>query len=260
MAEAYSRLAGIYDEIVVDPCYQGWATYLHELWDSDEAGVRSVLDVGCGTGLMARELVALGYRVVGVDGSAAMLARARRLLGPKVVLIQRTLPDLAVGGVFDAAISTFDALNYLTPAQLRATLVALSRRLRIGGWLVFDLHTDAMMDFAESNAVVTGDADGHHFAIVSSVDVPARTCDTRIHVTRTSDGDTFSEHHRQYFFTDAQVRRALVDAGFGRLAVTDEYSHQSIGGSTLRATWAARRLVGESPTYARPRRRLDDVE
>ena len=247
-AEAYSRLAGIYDEIVVDPCYDRWARYLHELWDSDEAGVRAVMDICCGTGLMARELVALGYRVVGVDGSAAMLTRARRLLGPKVVLKQQTLPDLRVNGVFDAAISTFDGLNYLTPAQLRATIVAISRRLRIGGWLVFDLHTDTMMDFAESNPVVEGDADGHHFTIASVVDVPARTCDTRIEITRTTDGDTFTEHHRQYFFTDAQVRRALVNAGFGQLAVTDEYSHEPVDGSTLRATWTTRFGVGEPPT------------
>jgi SAM-dependent methyltransferase len=246
-AEAYSRLAGIYDEIVVDPCYDRWATYLHELWDSDEASVRAVMDVCCGTGLMARELVSLGYRVVGVDGSAAMLARARRLLGPKVVLMQRTLPDLTVDGVFDAAISTFDGLNYLTPAQLRATILAIARRLRVGGWLVFDLHTDTMMDFAESNPVVEGDAAGHRFTIASVVDASARTCDTRIDVTRTSDGDTFSEHHRQYFFTDAQVRRALVDAGFRELAVTDEYSHEPIGGSSLRATWTTR-LGAEEPS------------
>ena len=241
-AGAYSRLAGIYDEIVVDPCHGRWATYLHELWDSDETGVRAVMDVCCGTGLMARELVALGYRVVGVDGSAMMLARARHLLGARVVLIQQTLPDLTIDGVFDAAISTFDGLNYLTPAQLRATLFAISRRLRVGGWLVFDLHTDTMMDFTESNPVVTGDAAGHHFVISSVVDPCARTCDTTIDVTRTSDGDAFTERHRQYFFTDAQVRTALVDAGFAELAVTDEYSHEPVDGSTLRATWIARRM------------------
>jgi predicted TPR repeat methyltransferase len=78
--DAYSRLAGIYDEIVVDPCYDRWARYLHELWRSDKAGVDTVLDVCCGTGLMAQQLVARGYRVVGVDGSAMMLSRARRLV------------------------------------------------------------------------------------------------------------------------------------------------------------------------------------
>jgi predicted TPR repeat methyltransferase len=241
--DAYSRLAGIYDEIVVDPCYDRWARYLHELWQSDEDGVNAVLDVCCGTGLMAQQLVARGYRVVGVDGSAMMLSRARRLLGPTAVLTQQTLPDLTVGGVFDAAISTFDGLNYLTPGELRETLGAISRRLRGGGWLVFDLHTDTMMDFAASNPVVDGNSDGHEFSIVNAVDVRARTCDTRIDVTRTADGDAFTEHHRQYFFTEPQVRTALMDAGFEMLTVTDEYSHQLADAATLRATWTARRVA-----------------
>ena len=76
------------------------------------------------------------------------------------------------------------------------------------------------------------------------MDVRARTCDTRIDVTRTSDGDTFTEHHRQYFFTDAQVQGALADAGFGVVAVTDEYTHEPVTASTLRATWTTRLSPG----------------
>jgi predicted TPR repeat methyltransferase len=75
--EAYSRLAAVYDEIVVDPCHGRWATFLDELWTADPAGVRSVLDLCCGTGLLAGELIARGYRVVGVDESEAMLTVAR---------------------------------------------------------------------------------------------------------------------------------------------------------------------------------------
>ncbi len=241
--DTYSRLAGVYDEIVVDPCYDRWASFLHELWQVEGAGnVTAVLDVCCGTGLMAQQLVARGYRVVGVDGSAMMLDRARRLLGPDAVLLRQTLPDLEVEGTFDAAVSTFDGLNYLTPAELHATLDAVSQRLRVGGWLVFDLHTDAMMDFTAANPVVQGSSDGHDFSIVSAVDVARRTCDTRIHVTRTADTDEFTEHHRQYFFTDQQVRTALMDAGFEILSVTEEYSHQPADAATLRATWTARRV------------------
>jgi len=36
--EAYSRLAGVYDEIVIDPCHGRWAAFLHELWRSDPDG------------------------------------------------------------------------------------------------------------------------------------------------------------------------------------------------------------------------------
>ena len=239
--EAYSRLAGVYDEIVVDPCHDRWASFLHELWSDDPEGVRSVLDLCCGTGLLAGELIARGYRVVGVDASEAMLALARERLGPEVVLSRITLPDLAIDGCFDAVVCTFDGLNYLTLEELRLTMDAVAGCLRPAGWLVFDLHTDAMMNFTIANPVVAGRSAGNDFVISSVVDSGARTCDTRIAVTRARDGDSFSEQHRQYFHTDADVRVALQEAGFAVTAVEEEYTHASTDASTLRATWTARR-------------------
>ena len=138
MADAHTRLAAVYDEIVVDPCHGRWADFLHELWAADTTGgVHTVVDLCCGTGLMAAALTARGYRVSGVDAASSMLARARGLLGPDAVLVRAALPDLRIDGVFDAAVSTFDGLNYLTPAQLKSTLAALARRLRPRGWFIF---------------------------------------------------------------------------------------------------------------------------
>ena len=239
--EAYSRLAGVYDDIVVDPCHDRWASFLHERWRADPVGVRSVLDLCCGTGLLAGELTARGYRVVGVDASDAMLALARERLGLEVTFHRMTLPDLALDGVFDAAVCTFDGLNYLTADELRSTFAAVALHLRPGGWLVFDLHTDAMMDFTVANPTVAGRAAGNDFVISSVVDARARTCDTRIELTRPRHGDPFTEQHRQYFHTDAVVRTALGDAGFAVAAVEEEYTHEPADAATLRATWTARR-------------------
>ena len=180
--EAYSRLAGVYDEIVIDPCHDRWASFLHELWSSDPEGVRSVLDLCCGTGLLASELIR-GYRVLGVDASDAMLALARERLGPGVPLSRMTLPELEVKGVFDAAVCTFDGLNYLSPEDFQLTMAAVAVRLRPAGWLVFDLHTDAMMDFTIANPVVAGESAGNDFVISSVVDPGARTCETRIELS-----------------------------------------------------------------------------
>jgi hypothetical protein len=171
-----------------------------------------------------------------------MLALARARLGPEVALSRVTLPDLAVEGVFDAAVCTFDGLNYLAPDELRLTMASVALRLRPAGWLVFDLHTDAMMNFTISNPNVTGTSAGNDFVISSLVDPGARTCDTTIELTRPRDGDPFSEQHRQYFHTDTDVRASLHDAGFAVTAVGEEYTHQPADASTLRATWTARRL------------------
>jgi SAM-dependent methyltransferase len=237
--DPYSRLAGVYDEIVVDPCFPSWATFLDDWWHADEQGVQSVLDVCCGTGLMAAELIKRGYRVVGVDASAEMLQRARALLGAGPTLSQQTLPSLDVDGVFDAAISTFDGLNYLTYHDFVGTLTVVAQHLRPGGWLVFDLHTDAMLALAQSNEVISGQDDGIGYAIVNDVDLAGRTCESRITVSL--DDDEFSERHLQFFHTDRQVRDALIEAGLGLLAVVDEYSAAPVSADTLRATWIARR-------------------
>ena len=246
--EAYSRLAAVYDEIVIDPCHEHWAAFLHALWSGDPDGVRTVLDVCCGTGLLASELSARGYEVVGVDASEAMLDVARERLGPDVLLSRMTLPDLMVEGVYDAAVCTFDGLNYLTPEELRLTMGELALHIRPGGWFVFDLHTDRMMEFTISNPVVAGEGAGHDFVIRSVVDPDARTCDTIIELARARDGEPFSEQHRQYFHADAAVRGALQGAGFAVTAINEEYTHQPVEASTLRATWTARRLPPGTPS------------
>jgi SAM-dependent methyltransferase len=242
-AEAYSRLAEVYDEIVIDPCHDRWASFLHDLWSADSEGVQSVLDLCCGTGLLAGELISRGYRVVGVDASDAMLALARERLGPEVELSRMTLPELAGDTGFDAVVCTFDGLNYLTPDELRLTMDTVALRLRPAGWFVFDLHTDRMMNFTISNPVVGGESAGNGFVISSTVDPDARTCDTTIELLRPRAGDCFSEQHRQYFHTDSDVRASLQDAGFAVTAVCEEYKHEPADPSTLRATWIARRLA-----------------
>jgi predicted TPR repeat methyltransferase len=242
--EAYTRLAGVYDEIVVDPCHGAWASFLHEIWSDDEDGVHRVVDVCCGTGLLAAELAALGYEVVGLDASEAMLARARRRLSPEVRLVRSTLPALAVAGEYDAAVCTLDGLNYLTPADLRSTFAALSLRIRPGGWLVFDVHTDAMLAFTVSRPVVHGEQGEHRFVIRSVVDARTRICDTRIEIVSQNGGAAFSEQHRQHFHRAADMRSSLVEAGFEVIAIRDGYSERPADASTLSATWIARRSFG----------------
>ena len=249
-AEAYTLLAGLYDEIVIDPCHEDWVAFLDALWCEDPLGVRSVLDVCCGTGLLAARLRARGYEVAGVDASQAMLDVARRRLGPDVALSRTTLPGMTVEGVFDAAVSTFDSFNYLTPDELRATLCEIALRVRPDGWLVFDLHTDRMMEFTISNPVVEGEASGNAFAIRSVVDAVVRTCDTTIELTPAPGGAPFSERHRQYFHPDAAVRDALQDAGFELTGISEEYTHRPVAASTLRATFIARRRPGHPASWS----------
>jgi SAM-dependent methyltransferase len=169
-----------------------------------------------------------------------MLARARRLLGPRVTLIRATLPDLRLETAFDAVTCTLDGFTYLAPAALAPTVEAIARVLRPAGWLVFDTHTDAMMTLTSSRPVVSGERDGHRYVILAEVDSDARLCDTRIDVTADGAASPFSERHRQYFHRESDLRSALLGGGFEVVGVRDGYSDRPADESTLSATWIAR--------------------
>jgi SAM-dependent methyltransferase len=110
----------------------------------ERSGIRDglVVDLGCGTGLLARELIDAGYGVFGVDISEAMIEIARRR-APEA--------EFRVGSLFEVEIPRCEAvtaisevLNYLFDPENEARgLGRVFRRvhdgLAPGGVFVFDV-------------------------------------------------------------------------------------------------------------------------
>lgn len=94
-----------------------------------------VLDAGCGTGVLARELAARGVAVTGVDVSGAMLGLAReKLQGKGVRLVHADIAALPFpDGSYDAVVC-FTVLEFLP--HPKETLQEMWRVLKPGGRLV----------------------------------------------------------------------------------------------------------------------------
>jgi demethylmenaquinone methyltransferase / 2-methoxy-6-polyprenyl-1,4-benzoquinol methylase len=92
-----------------------------------------VLDVATGTGLVAAELLRLGFGVTGVDQSPEMLAVAHRRFGDEVELINASAEALPLHSEsFDHLTFTY-LLRYV--ADPGATLAELARVVRPGGFV-----------------------------------------------------------------------------------------------------------------------------
>ena len=98
-------------------------------------GVRSVLDAGCGTGRIARELARRGLDVVGVDLDDAMLNTARRK-APEMEWHTADLASIDLGRTFEAILMAGNVMIFLTPGTEGAVLANLARHLDPGGRLV----------------------------------------------------------------------------------------------------------------------------
>jgi len=137
----FSILARVYDRLMDDVPYEGWARFVLAVLGAEGCFPRSVLELGVGTGSALAPFLERGLEAAGVDASAAMLARARAKL-PDVPLLQADVRSFDLGRRFDLVYSAFDSLNNLTdPADLAAALGCARAHLNPGGWLAADLNT-----------------------------------------------------------------------------------------------------------------------
>ena len=101
----------------------------------ESLGVRLVLDAGCGTGRIARELHRRGLDVVGVDLDDVMLAAGRRK-SPEIEWHTADLETVDLGRSFEAILMAGNVMIFLTPATEGAVLENMARHLDPGGRLV----------------------------------------------------------------------------------------------------------------------------
>ena len=98
-------------------------------------GPKSVLDAGCGTGRVGRELARRGLDVVGVDIDPEMLDTARR----KAPDADWRLADLAsvdLGRTFDAIVMAGNVMIFLEPGTEAAVVANMARHLASDGVLI----------------------------------------------------------------------------------------------------------------------------
>ena len=110
-----------------------------------EAGVRTILELGCGTGNDVARLAGEGYSVTAIDVSGEAIRQARAKFGPvarfMVADMTRRLPFPSGG--FDAVMSNV-AMHMFPDGVTRAVFAEVGRLVRPGGVFVF--HVNALED------------------------------------------------------------------------------------------------------------------
>lgn len=132
---------GLYNDPDLVSFYEienGWADdtrFCHDLG----ATARSVLDLGCGTGLLAAAL-GEGRAVYGVDPANAMLDVARsRPGGEKVTWVEGDARSVRLARRFELIVLTGHVFQvFLTPQDRAAVLETIAAHLETGGRFIFD--------------------------------------------------------------------------------------------------------------------------
>lgn len=168
-----------------------------------------VVDLGCGGGIWARELVDAGYDVVGVDVSAdAVEIAAARV--PEARFEVGSLHDVELPRGCSAVTALGEVFNYEGPPSLRPLFARLRAALRLDGLLLFDVVAPGREHGGRRVAHHEGDGWTLDFEVVE--DEPRRTLTRSITVER--DGWVSEEAHRLRTYPAVELLADLASSGF----------------------------------------------
>ncbi|HEX8775193.1 MAG TPA: class I SAM-dependent methyltransferase [Pyrinomonadaceae bacterium] len=230
-----------YDLIYGEKDYAGECDLIERLFQTyGGPPVRSILDLGCGTGGHAHLLGQRGYSVVGVDRSESMLAHAGNKidnisLNGRVQFQQGDVRSVELERQFCAVLMMFAVLGYQSGNEdVLAALKTARRHLGIGGLLLFDIwHGPAVLHERPGERVkVVSTPTGQILRNArGELDTRRHLCHVRYQVWRLEEGRSLEyaeERHAMRYFFPLELELFLRSSGFAmlRLGAFPEFARE----------------------------------
>jgi SAM-dependent methyltransferase len=189
------------------------------------AGKNRVIDLGCGTGLLACELAAQGSHVTGIDPAPEMLRVARkRPGGEQVDWVEGDARALAVLPPADLLLMTGHVAQvFIDDSAFLNTLKAARYALRLGGELAFESRNPAVRAWeswtpAQSRRRIeadeVGEVDVWHDDVCASPESGIRF---NTHYRFLASGEQLTSASELRFRSQDEIAEQLERAGFSRL-------------------------------------------
>jgi SAM-dependent methyltransferase len=225
----FENYARYYDLLYADKPYREEADYVRRLIHSQIPDARSIVELGCGTGLHAEYLARDGMQVDAVDLSQWMLDRAvsRREnlpaeLGQRLRFSRGDVRDVRLGVHADAVISLFHVMSYQSENKdVQAMFDTAREHLRDGGVFIFDVwYGPAVLAQRPAVRVRTLEDDAVRFIRIAEpvlypernlVDVHYRIVATDKATGRCIETD---EVHRMRYLFSPEIEFFAAQAGF----------------------------------------------
>lgn len=243
------RLVAIYDTICPLDGYERFY-----LAFAQELAAGSILDIGCGTGLLTYELAQQGHRMIGLEPAPAMLERAQqRLQGFDAQWIAGGVDQLSDLQADMAIMTGHVAQFFLEDDDWQAALAAIHGALRPGGHLAFESRNPLVQPWANQ------EVEEHHdwFSVarhrkgldpaVGDVSYRSEIAEVRGdrvlfegHYLFTETGDELRSLNELRFRSQAEIEASLTAAGFAVEQVYGDWDRRPATSDTPEMIFVAR--------------------
>ena len=231
-----------------------------------EAGER-VIELACGTGIIAIDLARAGFQVTGLDISPEMLAVAREKLAReaagvqlRIRLVEGDMKDFKLEGSFDAVFLTSNSFGYLTDLDdQRSCLRAVHDHLRCDGTLVVEERhypPPVLMRTWQARLVPTvqmsrvNPATGKYTSfnwVTTHIDFASQTIRSRSHIDEIQEDGTLRRYAsdntmtQRHYFHRFELQLLIEQAGFEVTALWGGHGRQGLDPQSYNMIFTARK-------------------
>ena len=244
--DAYHALAVSYDRLTNDVDYGRTVAFYKEILAREQVKPRTAVDLACGTGSVALLLAREGLSVIGVDLSEEMLTvaaqKAQELPQPPRFVCQ-DLSRLTLPRAVDLAVCALDSLDYiLDPQDCAEAIRRVYKHLNPGGIFIFDVNTPEKLRAMDGQVFLDED-DDVYCVWRGSFEEQENICSYGMDLfqRRGQLWDRSFEEHREYAYSEAQLRGFLKDAGFDHIRVYADCRFEAPAPGEQRIYFSARK-------------------
>jgi SAM-dependent methyltransferase len=200
---------------------------------AEQLSARTIIDLGCGTGLLTCELAKRGHGMIGIEPSAAMLAVARaKPYADQVRWIQGSFEQMDGLQADMVLMTSHVAQFFLDENEWRAMVRAAHKALNGGGHLIFDVRRLSNPPFVgwptENNPrKVENNAAGSVEWWFKLLSVENKRVRYALHYFLARSGEKIVSVNELAFRSQDEITEALSDAGFEAKTIYGDWDGSS---------------------------------
>lgn len=214
-----------------------YADLVSNVINTYNSSVNSVLDIACGTGILATELKNMNFEVSGIDISEDMINVAKET----TIEIDFKVADMKnfnLNKKFDIITCAFDSINYITNnVDMKKTMKNIFNHLVDNGLFIFDINTPSLYEdrhFGTIDRIF----DDIHFKQILEYDRV-----TRLGKTVFDFGNNELETHVQKAYTVEEMDEFLLNADFEIMGRYKNFKLSPIEDRTYKVFYAVKKQL-----------------
>lgn len=242
--ESYKDFARVYDEFMDQTPYDEWLLNIRNVFKKYKIKENAqVLDLGCGTGKMARRLKKAGYQVTAVDNSMDMLEVAASEEDDGILYVLQDMVSLELPDKMDAVVSICDCMNYILEEEdLKETFTRVKRFLKEDGVFMFDMNSHYKYREILACNTFAEDREDASFIWDNFYDESDRINEYQLSLFIQNEQGTYNKYeelHLQKAYDEAEIKELLYEAGFTSVTVCDADTMEEVKEDTQRLYFIA---------------------